>query len=204
MPRIPLPRPKKKGDVSYNARRRYIRAGERLEKQAAKETGAAAERLRYQAQQNYEKALSLYENERDQRRFAEKHDLAIPKRKIDEEKRKSRISESFKKLESNIRSPELKSDQEARELLSSKIGSRIYAATKDIWMGETGEFNQAEINQQIMDAFGAKSMSEVIKKFEDELGEDLYKEPKSLERYDEVVAVGKRLARSIKRNAKAA
>lgn len=225
MPRLPIPKNRlsaknrpvkfeveiggqKLGGTSediYQARRRYVRAGERYEKQAAKETGAAADRLRALAEANYKTALSMYENEQAAAKFAEKHNLPTPKKPLSEGARSRLVEESSSALESVRKDPRRRRELEARELMRGPVGSRIMAATKDIWYDPTAEKqDMALAYRRIEQAFGADSMAGVIKKFEDELGDELYQQPKDFETISDSPSTirAARLARKVMRNAK--
>jgi hypothetical protein len=82
-------------------------------------------------------------------------------------------------------------EQEASAILSSPIGSRIYAGLVDIWTETTtrdGEIirerTTEDINRAIMDYFEVDNMMDVIEILEQKV--DLYADPESLERYDSV------------------
>lgn len=199
-------RKSKAADSTYNARRRFTRRAERLEKQAATESGAAAERLRIQAEDNYKKAMELFDSKEKQKEFAQKHGIEFTEKDTSAARREHLLQESVKRLESNLTDPTARRESEAREVLNSKVGSRIYAATRDIWIDYIDEEgkghidNRAMIERRIMDEFGVDSMAEVIDMFEKELGEKLYKDPDESARYDEVVSAAKVMMRRISRN----
>lgn len=179
MPRLPkLPKPRKrqrKSDDAYNARRRFERRGDRLMKQAEKETGTAAERLRAQAESNYANAARLYEDESALARFRAKHDLPEVEIATGEEREFLQRASEYTK-ESMLDDSAIRSELEARELLRGPVGRRIYSATRDLWYDESRKVQDpSTFDQKIMDAMGVNSMSEVIDKFEKEMGEDLYK-----------------------------
>lgn len=209
MPRLAFlfSRGPKKADTTRNARRRYERAGERLEQQAAKESGTAAERLRQLAEENYKKAVALYDDKKAQARFAAKHEIATPKKSISEGGASRLIDESANALESARQDPARRRELETREIMRGPVGSRIMAATKDIWYDANApKQDMALAYQKIMHAFGANSMADVIKRFEDELGEDLYKEPASegdrYKRDSPITIQAEKLARRVMRDAK--
>lgn len=191
----------------YQARRRYTRAGERYEKQAAKETGAQAERLRLLADDNYKRALATYENKEAQARFAAKHNLPVPKKTLGEGALSRLVSDSSDALESVRRDPERRRKLEAKTLMRGPVGSRIMAATKDIWYDPNAAVQDMSLAyRKIMQTFGVTSMEDVIKRFQDEMGEDLYKDVSDDgERYardSQYTIQAQELARQIMRDAK--
>ena len=73
-------------------------------------------------------------------------------------------------------------------LLSSNIGSRIYAGTVELW--QDADVNGRE--DAIVKAFGVKSMLDVLKLLERELGDMLYADDTS-ENYNNAVLAIMRL-----------
>lgn len=143
-------------DDAYNARRRLKREAARLEKQAGRASGSYAERLRNVADELRDKASNLYYNpEREYRA-----DLI-------------RQSESVRSMSE---------ERQTDILLSSNIGSRIYAGTRELWIDEQDP-NMRE--ERILEAFGVSSMLDVLKILEKRLGEILYSED-TIENYDSV------------------
>lgn len=143
-------------------------------KQAEKETGTAAERLRAQAETNYANAARLYEDESALARFRAKHDLPDVEIATGEEREFLQRASEFTK-ESILSDSAIRSELEARELLRGPVGRRIYSATRDLWYDESKKVQDpSTFDQKIMDAMGVNSMSEVIDKFEKEMGEQLY------------------------------
>lgn len=204
-------RKKKPGDSAYNARRRYTRRAERLLKQVdeMKEKGVATvmvERVKKQAESNLKKAAALFDSDKQRKKFAKDYGLGKLAGETKKEYRKLLAERSGAALESNLNSPENRRELEAREILSSDVGSRIYAATRDLWIDyvdadEHGHIaDRDKIEERIMDAFGVDSMADVVEMFEKEMGEDLYTKPDDSIRYDEVASAAKRIVRDIKRN----
>lgn len=143
-------------DDAYNARRRLKREAARLEKQAGRASGSYAERLLNVADELRDKASNLYYNpEREYRA-----DLI-------------RQSESVRSMSE---------ERQTDILLSSNIGSRIYAGTRELWIDEQDP-NMRE--ERILEAFGVSSMLDVLKILEQRLGEILYSED-TTENYDSV------------------
>ena len=139
-----MARAKRASDEAYNARRRYRREAARLQKQAEKSTGSYSERLRELSDKLLDKANMTYQAGTGSYRT----DLI----------RESR----------SVRS--MSEERQTDILLSSNIGSRIYAGTIELW--QDADPNERE--DAILKAFGAKSMLDVLKVLERELGERLY------------------------------
>ena len=201
-----MPRARRKGDETYNARRRYTRKAERYMKQADTSFGATRERYIELAKREAEKALSTYEKEpkfqklsKGLQRIALETDAQYSKPANDAQRQKL-ISRSKRSLESNV---ENRRTYEARSIMSSSIGSRIIASLEPIWRDfasvdpETGktkvdwigaskaifDYLSKQTGKLINDWLG------VIEAFEanSEIGSDLYKDPKNDIRYDSVV-----------------
>lgn len=204
-----MPRGKRASDSAYNARRRYTRAAERYLNKAEDSVGATSDRYRALAREAIGKAAELYERKADIKRSKKFRDTAsklgvdveefmIGKAttKQEQERREALLSESESFTAPTGTASEkaqARRDQEARAILNSPMGSRIYAGTVDIWAQptydpETGEFvnrkTQDDIDQAIMDYFGVESMMDVIEILERET--DIYADPESMERYDAV------------------
>lgn len=139
-----MARSKRASDEAYNARRRYRREAARLQKQAEKSSGSYSERLRELSDKLLDKANMTYQTGTGSYRT----DL---------------IKESR-----SVRS--MSEERQTDILLSSNIGSRIYAGTIELW--QDADPNERE--DAILKAFGAKSMLDVLKILERELGERLY------------------------------
>lgn len=152
-------------DDAYNARRRLKREAARLEKQAGRASGSYSERLKDVAEELRNKAANLYYNpERDYRT-----DLI-------------RQSKSVRSMSE---------ERQTDILLSSNIGSRIYAGTREKWIDEE-DYNLRE--ERILEAFGVSSMLDVLKILEKQLGDILYSDD-TTENYDAVtLAIMKLLA----------
>lgn len=193
----------KRGDYAYNARRRYTRRAEKLYKQADKATGETAERLRGQAEVNLKDAVRLYENERDRAKFEAKMktkygvDLTNVKA-ANPAQRAQLMNESYDALRGATR------ERMVKEIMNGPAGKRIMASTADIWKKaiKTNENGERVVDMDmayrlIMKHFGVDSMADVIDIYEDELGEDLYSDPESEERYREVVAAATEFVRDL-------
>ena len=139
-----MARAKRVSDEAYNARRRYRREAARLQKQAAKSSGSYSERLRELSDKLLDKANMTYQAGTGSYRM----DLIKESRSV------------------RFMSEERQTDI----LLSSNIGSRIYAGTIELW--QDADPNERE--DAILNAFGVKSMLDVLKVLERELGERLY------------------------------
>ena len=183
-----MARKSKAGDKAYNARRRYARQAERYAKRAEQLQGTESTRLRTLATRALENAYRTYEDPTKAKGSKLIQDLTkklnprTPVRKPSAELRKNVIEESESRaLESSLEDEDERREIEAEEILSSSIGSRIYGALVDIWKDSP----YSDRNDAIMDWFGVDSMADVIEEIEN-AGIDIYAEPESDERYDEV------------------
>lgn len=130
-------------DEAHNARRRFRSEAKRIEKEAAKNQGAYGARLSSLADELRNKASALYSS-------------------------KGEYRQDLIKQSENVKS--MSEERQADILLSSNIGSRIYAGTKEIW--QDADPNERE--DAILKAFGVRSMLDVLKVLEGQLGELLY------------------------------
>lgn len=182
-----MARAKRAGDLAWNARRRYARQAERYMKQAQQATGIEKSRLENLATNALEKAYQTYQDPSKAQTSMIKNlepqlNPRIPTRRPSDERRQRAIETSEETaLESSLSDDETRRELEAEAILSGDIGNRIYGATVDIWKNA----DYADRNQAIMDYFGADSMADVLEAIEAE-GIDLYEDPESLERYEEV------------------
>ena len=83
------------------------------------------------------------------------------------------------------RDEQVRREQEAKSIMSSEAGHRIYAGTIDVW--QDSDYPSRE--DALMAHFGVDSLMDVIELFEEELGEDLYAEEKVQIKYDELVGL---------------
>lgn len=185
-----MARAEKRGDSTYNARRRFVREAERFQKLANKSAGAERDRYTYLAKESLSKAAELYENRGKIKRSASFNRLAnelginLSDYEFNEKRTETlkKQSERYVKLSSRERM--------ARAILDSSVGSRIYGGLVDVWAQPTyknGELvyrrSAEDIDQLIMQHYGVDSMMDVIELLEKE-GRDLYADPESLEKYD--------------------
>ena len=200
-------------DKAYNARRRFVRAAKRYMNKAKDSVGATAQRYRAMARDAVEKAAELYERKADIQRAKDFTTLANelgvninefltgenpPQR---ERQRRETLKKESEQVISSLprenmskeESRKYRRDQEARAILNSPYGSRIYAGLVDIWTNPefdqvTGELvnhrSTADIDKLITDYYGVESMMDVIEILEKQT--DLYGDPESMERYDTV------------------
>ena len=146
-----MARAKRASDEAYNARRRLKRQAARMRKQAASAAdGAYAGRLRALADEALKQAQETYFN-RETKQY-----------RAGAVREAERLASHFDVADEDI---------QADILLSSPIGSRIYAGTVEIWRG-IEDYNKRE--DAILKAFGVKRMADVIKLIEKQLGEALY------------------------------
>jgi hypothetical protein len=83
------------------------------------------------------------------------------------------------------RDEQVRREQEAKSIMSSEAGHRIYAGTIDVW--QDSDYPSRE--DALMAHFGVDTLMDVIELFEEELGEDLYAEEKVQIKYDELVGL---------------
>lgn len=148
----PSSRDFKDSDDAYNARRRFKRAAERYERDAAKASPIEAARLRKQAEYMRTQAELTYKG----------RDNATHMKK--------RIKDSFSTLEGARKDVGKRRDIEASELMKTDIGAKIYGATVSIWQ----DSKYADRDVALMKYFGVTDLMGVIEKFEAEFGEKLY------------------------------
>lgn len=202
-----MARARRKGDETYNARRRYTRKAERYMKQANTSYGASRDRYIELAKREAEKALSTYEKEprfqdlsKGLQRVALETDAQFSKPANDAQRQKL-ISRSKRSLEGNIKD---RRECEGRAIMSSSVGSRIIASLEPIWR-QYAEYNPKtkkygiknwdEVAPKIFEYMSEVTGKEindwmgVVEAFEQnpEIGADLYKDPKNDIRYDAVV-----------------
>lgn len=175
-----MARPKRAGDTSRNARRRFVRQGKRYLQKADQAVGAVKSRYRALAQDALEQAVSLYGEGFDKSK-AEKpikelaSSLGVDINAISPTKnRLETVSESFEALVKPIQDSGLQTsrEREAKAILRQpNIKNRFYGGLIDIWEG----LPPADRNRAILDHFNASTLMDVI----DELtkaGIDLYEQ----------------------------
>lgn len=208
-----MARARKAGDDTYNARRRYVRAAERKLKQAMKETGAIAERLKFQARENLEKAMKTYDEKTTQQMSKQMRDLAeqlgvdiqtgreqlkkVGETRPDliEKSRQKIIDESTNVLEGAFATPEERRQAEARAIFRNEtISSRILGGLVDVWRDEatvTDGLGRSKIdNSKILPAlfsyFNVDNLADLLDKIQDIVGASLFTLGDSEEIYDTV------------------
>lgn len=208
MPKIPnMPRPRKTGDTSYNARRRYFRAAERDLKKAEGMSGASSARYRQLAKQNFMEALSTYDPSTTQKfsrpmlKLANEFGLDLDQYrksqdKIKDDFRKRAIEESGSVLERNLRNDAIRREREARALLNDdRIGSRILGGFVDIWREdatvedpESGmlKVDNTKILPSLYEYFGVDNLADMIEKVEEIVGDKLYSDADNDTMYEAV------------------
>lgn len=200
----------RESDKLYNARRRFTRAAKRYMNKAKDSVGVTAQRYRDMARDAVEKAAELYERKANIQRSKDFTELANelgvninefltnePTQR--ERQRRETLKKESKQVTStlprtNMSKEEIRQyrrEQEARAILNSPYGSRIYAGLVDIWAkpefdAVTGELvnhrSAADIDKLITEYYGVDSMMDVIEILEKQV--DLYGDPESMERYD--------------------
>lgn len=195
-------------DDTYNARRRYLRKADRYLDKARDAIGAESARYREMARNMATKAAQLYERKGNIPRSSlfnrVEKELGIQvnglmRRKDETERERQQVERLVRESETIVQPSRLsrealtdwRREEEARAILNSPIGSRIYAGLVDVWAQptiENGELvnrkSTEDINRAIMDYYDVNNMMDVIEILEQQI--DLYADPESLERYDAV------------------
>ena len=173
-------------DDAYNARRRYYRQAQRYEKQAAQAaTAIEAGRYKTLAARQTERALATYEDPTKARLSKPIQDLTSrlsvrkPLKKPSESRKADVIATSINANPDKMSDADRR-DYEARSIMGTEVGHRIYGAFADVWKDDPANRDQA-----IMDYLGASDMMEVIEIIEEQ-GIDIYADPESEQKYDEI------------------
>ena len=189
----------KASDDTYNARRRFIRQAKSAMQKAQSATGEMKKRYRAIARESIQKAAEFYTRHADIERAKDfvklSKELGVNLNEF--QPAKEPTPREQQRMETLVSESELmvmldKRDREALSILSTPIGSRIYAGLVDIWgkpQFENGEYiykrSRGDIDRAIMEYFGVDSMMDVLEKLEAE-GINIYADPRSMEKYDEI------------------
>lgn len=209
-----MARAARKGDTSYNARRREYRAAQRYLKRANETTGATAEKNRALARTHYINAINTYDF------TSPKQNISNPMLKLGEElgidtqarrdavysqlgeqptkeqisklvkRQNEAIGKSYEALESTR--IQQRTELEAKELVNNKvIGRRIMGGLVDVWRDEVVPGSSAlEVRQAkqkaLFDYFKVSSWAEILEKLERFIGKALYSISGDLEIYETV------------------
>ena len=200
----------KAGDEAYNARRRYQRSAERNIKKAEQSSGATAARYRQLARDDLDKAMETYEQGTTQNfnktitNLANELgvDLQQQRRRMQsmrkgtyDKLRKSAISEekSRTRLVANIEDDEARRQAVARQILNSKVGSRIIGGLVDVWKDEATvstdrglEVDNRKILPALFDYFKVDNLADMLEKVEQIIGDKLYGDEDSDAMYEAV------------------
>ena len=195
-------RPRKKGDDTYNARRRERRAAERYLKKAEASSGATREKNMQLAKQHFERALDTYDPATKQdfsapmKRIAAAVGADINKRRSEfitggdrarkrqiaqfEARREKVIRQSFGATETAMADAESRAEEEARLIMGSDVGKRIMAGLVDVWSDvvskdKTAEENRAAAQKAIFEYFNTDNWADVVAAIENSVGDALYK-----------------------------
>lgn len=188
------PRPRKKGDDSYNARRRYIRSAQRYLKQAASSVGATASRYRQLARNAYENALRTYQAGKQKfskaiQEIGKELGMKPTRKDTDDEIRQRAIRKSreFNVPKDEISIEQLREREAERILKSDGIGKRVIAGLIDVWRDSASVIkyddrvselrsviDTSKIYPAIFDYFNVSSYSELLETLESVIGERLY------------------------------
>lgn len=173
-----------RGDELYNARKRFTRQAERYAKKARSESGTLADKYRTLAKIELNNALNTYSSAPKSKKVVDlMQELNVSREDYNppsDVRREYLTERSIKSLEDSRRTPEARREFEAKALLNSNIGKRIYGGLSSIWRGAD------DINNAIMKHFGVDSMADVIDVIEAQI--NLFSDPDALERYDEIKA----------------
>lgn len=178
-------------DEAYNARRRFARKAERYAKKAESAQGVQKARYLDIARESLSSAVSTYEEGTSRKEWSKKiRELDEQLKPVDVFSRKpgARISKTLQRrsIEAlSSRDEQMRRDKEARAILSGEAGHRIYAGTIDVW--QDSDYPTRE--EALIGHFGVSDLMEVIEMFEEEIGEDLYAEPRNDIKYDEIVGL---------------
>lgn len=194
-------------DLNYNARRRYLRSAEKYLNKANETVGTEKERYKALARDFTSKAAELYERRADITRSKPFRDLSQKlginlkefmqsekptkreqQRIQDLRERSKDLVISGKGITKEVREKRMR-EMEAQAILSSEVGSRIYAGTVEIWTEELDDGrrkNVDDINAALMKHFGVSSLMDLIETIEQKTGISIFSNPESLERYDVV------------------
>lgn len=209
-----MARAARKGDTSYNARRREYRAAQRYLKRANETSGATAEKNRALARTHLVNALNTYDLTKPQQKIsseiintgaalgidvqARRNEMfaALGETPTKEQISKARkrqseaVSQSFEALETTRK--QHRTELEAKELISNKvIGKRIMGGLVDVWRdkvspGNSAVENRRTIQKAIFDFFKVSSWVEILEKLEKFIGSALYSLQSELEIYETV------------------
>ena len=206
MARNATSRPRKKGDDSYNARRRYVRNAERNLKKAESATGAAKARYERLAQESYKNALKTYStsNQKPSRaierlgkqlgKVTSRLRETIVKRQEPRDVKEA-IKRSYKVKETNLTDEQTRREVEATTILNSPIGRRIIGGTESIWRDEatmTGDDGSYFVDKKrilpiLFKYFKVDNVADLLERIETEVGEYFYADDEgALSMYDVV------------------
>lgn len=195
------PRPRKKSDSTYNARRRYVREAKRNLKQAEQSTGATAARYKKLAQESYKKALQTYTDTKQKvskniREVGEALGIDYQTRRETYREDRQNIAklerESFEFTETGRKQIGKQARiREAETIFNSPIGRRVVGGLEGIWRepatDPSGKVDKAKIFPALYDYFGVDNLADLLAKVEAELGDLLYADEGSeRENYDVV------------------
>lgn len=178
-------------DEAYNARRRFVRKAERYFKMAENASGVTRERYEAIARESLSDAMSTYEKGTSRKSMSKKiRELDEQLKPVDVFRREAKqpISKRLKERSERSlysRDEQVRREQEAKSIMSSEAGHRIYAGTIDIW--QDSDYPSRE--EALIAHFGVSDLMGVIEIFEEELGEDLYAPEKDVIKYDELVGL---------------
>ena len=192
---------RKTGDDATNARKRYTREASRYLRQADNATSPQMQaRYRELARKSAEDALSTYEKQvpfskmrKDLQEVALRTGAEFST--VDDAKRgKIRQRMITDKTSSRAlrkeRDTAQRRDYEARSLLNTHVGNRIFGSLAEIWqdaIDSSGNLDRDEMERLIFDFLGVSDWMSAIERFEEVFGEELYAEPENTFRYDNIV-----------------
>lgn len=187
-----MARKPRKGDESYNARRRYQRAAQRYMKKADNASCATAARYRELAKQDLLKAMATYEKGTTQK-FSKPMQSLAANLGIDLKEKRARmqslkdkaardlqekvVSKSKERLAGAMETAEQLRQAEAQAVFNTEVGHRIIGGLVDVWRDKAvknGKVDKEKMMQAIFDYFQVDNLADLLSKVEDALGEILY------------------------------
>ena len=189
------------GDAATNARKRFYRRAESYLKKAEETTGVTSEKYKALARIHFENAMKTYDVSTTQK-FSKPMQRIANKLGVDLEEERLKMKAQSGTVREKIRDAYIKLDEtsasykalkrksraaireaEAEILMKSPVGKRLIAASEDIWKDAAkvkvnGKWviNKKKIMPAILRAYKADSLADLLEKFEDLAGENLYKD----------------------------
>lgn len=182
----------KKGDVFYNARRRFVRSAQRNLKKAEQSSGIMADKYRTIAANDLQKALDTYEQGTTQnfskpiQKLASALDVNLgqARKRMQQMKettakrlRTQAEKQSTERLAGAMDDEETLRQAEAKAVFSSDVGSRIIGGLVDVWKDKAsikGKIDKKKMFDAIFDYLGVDNLADALQKMEQAIGDKLY------------------------------